>query len=457
MKLTFAVTKKQQAFLSASADEVLFGGAAGGGKSYAQLIDALLYALRYPKSKQLILRRTYPELEKSLIRTALGLYPTSLWQYSATAHTGRFANGSIIDFGYLATESDVYRYQSAEYDTIRFDELTHFSEYQYLYMLSRLRGANTYPKQVKSATNPGGVGHGWVKARFIDPAPYGTPFSDAGGSVRVFLPARLEDNRFLCEADPDYRKRLLLLPESQRRALLEGDWNVFDGQYFSEFSYDLHTCEPFEIPASWRKWRTIDYGLDCLACLWIAMNEAGEVYVYREFCQENMVISKASEQILERTPQNEAIYATLAPPDLWQRSQESGRSKALLFAEYGVHFTKTANDRETGWLAVKELLRPRADGTPRLKIFRTCRTLLRCLPLLQYDEKKPCDVANEPHDITHAPDALRGFAIYFARPTEREPLRVPRALSYSDFEEDYHNADSAGRAYLRRKWMAQKT
>lgn len=311
MKLSFSVTKKQEAFLSATADEVLFGGAAGGGKSYAQLLDALLYALKYPASKQLILRRTYPELEKSLIRTALGLYPTSLWQYQATAHTGKFINGSIIDFGYLATENDVYRYQSAEYDTIRFDELTHFSEYQYLYMLSRLRGANTFPKQIKSATNPGGVGHGWVKARFIDPSPFGVPFYADGGE-RVFLPAKLEDNHFLCEADPSYKNRLLLLPDSQKRALLEGDWNVFDGQYFSEFSYEKHTCEPFEIPASWRKWRTIDYGLDCFACLWVAMSGDGDVYVYREFCQENVVISKASEEILRRTPTSENVYATHA-------------------------------------------------------------------------------------------------------------------------------------------------
>ena len=122
-----------------------------------------------------------------------------------------------------------------------------------------------------------------------------------------------------------------------------------------------------------------------------------------------------------------------------------------------MHFTKTANDRETGWLALKELLRMRTDGTPRLKIFRTCLTLLRCLPLLQYDETKPCDVATEPHDITHAPDALRGFAIYFARPTPKERERVLAPLSYSDFEEDYFNADSEGREYLKRKWMAQKT
>ena len=160
------------AFLSADADEVLFGGAAGGGKSYAQLIDAMLYALRYPKSKQLLLRRTLPELEMSLIRTARGLYPAEIFSYQSSLHCGRFENGSVIDFGYCASEGDVYRYQSAEYDVIRFDELTHFTEAQYLYMLSRLRGANGYPKRVKSTGNPGGVGHEFVKRRFIDKGEY---------------------------------------------------------------------------------------------------------------------------------------------------------------------------------------------------------------------------------------------------------------------------------------------
>ena len=138
--LSLKVSPRQAEFIKTHATEVLFGGAAGGGKSYGQLIDALLYALRYPGSKQLIFRRTYPDLEKSLIRVSLGLYPQSIYSYNASTHTGRFKNGSLIDFGYSASENDVYQYQSAEYDVIRFDELTHFTEFQYVYMLSRLRG-----------------------------------------------------------------------------------------------------------------------------------------------------------------------------------------------------------------------------------------------------------------------------------------------------------------------------
>ena len=188
MNLNLSVTKKQRKFIRAEQAEVLFGGAAGGGKSYGQIVDALLFALTYPKSKQLVLRRSFAELEKSLIRTSLALYPREIYSFNSSSHTGKFKNGSIIDFGYCATENDVYQYQSAEYDVIRFDELTHFTEVQYLYLISRVRGANSYPKQIKSSTNPGGVGHSWVKKRFIDPSEFNTPFVGDDGMERIFIP-----------------------------------------------------------------------------------------------------------------------------------------------------------------------------------------------------------------------------------------------------------------------------
>ena len=173
MESRISVTEKQKRFIDSTESEVLFGGAAGGGKSYGQMVDALLFALRYPHSRQLVLRRTFPELDKSLIRTSLSLFPREIYTFNSSSHTGKFKNGSIIDFGYCATENDVYQYQSAEYDVIRFDELTHFTEAQYIYLISRVRGANSYPKQIKSSTNPGGVGHSWVKERFVDAAKRG--------------------------------------------------------------------------------------------------------------------------------------------------------------------------------------------------------------------------------------------------------------------------------------------
>lgn len=435
--------------MSAEESEVLFGGAAGGGKSYGQMVDALVFALKHPGSKQLVLRRTYPELEKSLIRTSLALFPRSLYSFNSTSHTGRFKNGSTVDFGYCGTENDVYQYQSAEYDVVRFDELTHFTENQYLYLISRVRGVNGYPKQVKSSTNPGGTGHVWVRKRFIDPSPCGEGFIGENGTSRIFIPSLLSDNGFLCRADPDYKKRLLSLPERERKALLYGDWNVFEGQYFDEFDERAHVTEPFEIPDGWRKYRTLDYGLDRLACLWIAVAPNGSSYVYREFCESNLPISRSAESILERTPKREEIYATLAPPDLWGRSQESGKSKAALFSEYGISFTRTSNDRECGWLAVKELLR-RREGGPKLKIFSTCRELIRCLPALTVDKLRPTDCSTEPHEITHAPDALRGFAIFYTRPAEEHDAR--KRIWSADMWEDYRLADSEGKKYLKDKY-----
>ena len=153
--MNISITKKQDSFIKSTAFETLFGGAAGGGKSYGQLTDALLYALRYPKSKQILFRSTFADLEKSLIRVSLEYYPKSVASYNSSKHTWKFNNGSIIDFGYIQYEKDVYQYQSAEYDVIRFDELTHFTEYMYTYMISKCRGANPYPKGIKSSTNPG--------------------------------------------------------------------------------------------------------------------------------------------------------------------------------------------------------------------------------------------------------------------------------------------------------------
>ncbi len=450
MNINLSITKKQKLFMDATESEVLFGGAAGGGKSYGQMVDALIFALRYPGSKQLILRRTLPELDKSLVRTGLSLYPKDIYKFNSSTHTGKFKNGSTVDFGYCAAENDVYQYQSTEYDCIRFDELTHFTEAQYVYLISRVRGVNTFPKQIKSSTNPGGVGHGWVKERFIDPSPAGKAFKGENGLDRIFIPSLLSDNGFLMNGDPDYKTRLLALPEKEKRALLFGDWNIFDGQYFTEFNTSAHVCTPFEIPHSWRKYRSIDYGLDRLVCLWIAISPDSKAYVYRELCESDLPIASAARKILDHTPLCEDIYATLAPPDLFSRAQETGKTKASIFSSQGVNFTKTSNDRETGWLAVKELLQQRQDGAG-LTIFNTCTELIKCLPALTRDKRRPTDCAKEPHDITHAPDALRGFAIFYARPAAAEPQKNKRIWT-PDMWEDYYAASENERKYLKLKY-----
>lgn len=421
------VTPKQHKFLDATAGEILYGGAAGGGKSYAQLIDALLYALKYQGSKQLILRRTFPELERSLIRGALDLYPKEdeagrkLYSYNQARHVLTFGNGSVIEFGYCDTDTAVTQYQSAEYDVIRLDEATHFSEFQYTYLMSRLRGANAFPKMMKCSTNPGGVGHEFFKARFVNAAPWDKEFrvvtTGADGrpieQTRIFIPAKLQDNIFLMSKDPGYLDRLSNLSEHDRRQLLDGSWDSYEGLYFPEFSRDVHVEQPFEIPSEWRRYVVLDYGLDMLACYWIALDPQDRAHVYREIYQPDLVISVAAEWIKERTPPSEYISAYLAPKDLWNRRQETGRSVADIFRESGLYLTRAPNRRIPGLMALKEALKIFSDeqGIPcaGLRIFSDCVNLIRCLAAIQTDKKDPSDVADAPHELTHAVDAMRYF------------------------------------------------
>ncbi len=418
--MEISITPRQREFIHARSGEVLFGGAAGGGKSYGQLVDALIFALKYPRSKQLILRRTLPELEKSLVRTAMEFYPRELFTYKASRHEGLFKNGSVIDFGYCDSENDVYRYQSSEYDVIRFDELTHFTERMYVYLISRVRGTNAYPKQVKSSTNPGGIGHSWVKARFIDT---GVPNEEHLG--RIFIPSRVTDNTFLMRADPGYVKRLEKLSSKDREALLYGNWDIFDGQYFTEWNRDVHVISPFEIPKDWRRYFVMDYGLDMLAGYWIAMDIWGRAHVYREIYESGLIISEAARKIREATA--EKIHSYIAPPDLWNRRQDTGKSAAQIFAENGVPVTAARNERVQGWYNLKEWLSPFRDETGKmsayLRIFSNCINLIRTLPAVAVDTKNPNDVASTPHELTHAPDAIRYFVA--GRP-------VPAAISRAD-------------------------
>ena len=358
----------------------------------------------------------------------MNLYPLSIANYNDSKHTWKFKNGSIIDFGYIQYEKDVYQYQSAEHDVIRFDESTHFTEFMYTYMISRCRGANPYPKCIKSSTNPGGVGHNWVKERFIDigaPNVIHTCKLETGETTtRIFIPSLVQDNKFMLTYDPDYIKRLDALPEKERRALKYGDWDIFDGQFFTEFKRDIHVIEPFEIPKDWYIYFVMDYGLDKLAGYWIAVDYNNNAYVFREVYESNLLVSQARDKIKEMT--NEQIYLYLAPPDLWNRHKETGKSTADIFEEGDITLYKTNNDRIQGWLQMKEWLKPYKDEqgcmTARLKIFNTCKNLIRCLPQVQHDEKRVGDIANEPHELTHSVDAIRGFCVYWTQ----EPIFMPK-------------------------------
>lgn len=443
--MKISITRKQEQFINSNAFETLFGGAAGGGKSYGQLVDALLYALKYPKSKQIIFRSTFADLEKSLIRVSLDIYPLSIADYNSSKHTWKFNNGSIIDFGYIQYEKDVYQYQSAEYDVIRFDELTHFTEFMYTYMISRCRGANTYPKRIKSSTNPGGVGHTWVKERFIDIGESNVIHTcklETGEEVtRIFIPSLVTDNKFMLEYDPDYIKRLDALPEKERKALKYGDWDIYDGMFFPEFKRSIHVIDPFQVPNNWNRYIAMDYGLDMFAVLFIAIDTKGKAYVYNEIHKSNLIVSEAVQTLKSYMRQYKYKYI-YAPPDLWNRNRDTGKSTAELFYEGGVDLVKASNNRIAGWLNVKEWLRVkkvRHEQTGELyedsdlKIFSNCLNLIKYLPQLQHDEKDPNDVATEPHEPTHITDALRYFCVSRTAPT-KEIKNIEKTFNF-DFEQ----------------------
>ena len=404
----------QQPFFDARERFVCYGGARGGGKSWCVRQKSILMAARWAGIRILIMRRTLVELRENHIRI-LRAQLNGIADYKATDKAFEFPNGSLIAFGYCDSESDVDQYQGQEYDVIFMDEATHFTEYQYSTLTACLRGVNDFPKRMYLTCNPGGVGHAWVKRLFIDrqfkkgerPEDY------------VFFKALVTDNQILMEKDPEYVRRLDNLPPGLREAWRDGNWDVFVGQFFTEWERETHVCEPFQPPEWWRWYISIDYGLDMLAALLIGVDDTGDAYVVGEVYEgrdlgeghDGLIVSEAAKAV-KALGDGRRITAYLAPPDLWNARQETGKSVADIFAEHGVYLTKTSNDRVDGWMAVKEWLKVR-DGEPRLRFFPNCRNIIRTLPLLQYDEKKPNDIANTPHELTHAPDALRGFCVYW--------------------------------------------
>ena len=226
----------------------------------------------------------------------------------------------------------------------------------------------------------------------------------------------MDDNK---DINQDYIDQLDLLPEDIRRAHRYGDWNALSGVFFGEFTDGIHTCKPFPIPAHWKRYRAMDYGLDMFYCIWAAVDEKGRCYIYREFYQSNMRISEAAKQQLLLTRPDEDIHYTIAPPDMWSRNNDSGKTRAMTFMENGVPLIRADNNRIAGWSALKEMFKLDDGKKPKLILFATCGKLIECVKCLQHDKTVIDDVAKEPHEITHGPDALRYFAQSYVLPAEQ--------------------------------------
>ena len=424
-----APNPKQHEFLSAPERYVAYGGARGGGKSWAARIKAALLALGFDGITILILRRSYPELTQNHIGPLRDMLEPHGAMYSdkdKTLHIGK----SRIIFGYLDSDSSLRRYQGNEYDDVIIDEATQIPWEWFDKLKPCVRGANNFPKHIFLTCNPGDIGHAWVKRLFIDRdfLPNENP------DDYRFIKATVYDNSTLLEKDPEYVKNLESLSPGLREAWLLGSWDVFAGQYFTEWDPSVHVVQPFAIPQSWRRYFTMDYGLDMLAAYVIALDPQGRAYVVRELYESGLIISEAAAAVKSLCA-GEDIFQYFAPPDLWNRNRDTGRSVAEIFLENDIPLTRTDNERINGWMDMHEYLRATVDEQGQrnagLRVFSSCRNLIRCIPLLQYDEKKPNDVAGEPHELTHAPDAIRYFCAgrpYAAPPERKKPLVLPYEL-----------------------------
>ena len=433
----------QEAFFDCRVKYICFGGARGGGKSWCTQRKSVGGCLRYPGLRVLIVRRRYEDLENSVIEPVCKLVDKSVAVFHASKRVLEFCNGSYIRFGNMESYDSAVsgKYQGQEYDWIFLEEATQFTEQEFRGLAACCRGASKFPKRIYMTANPGGVGHGWVKRLFIqrDFLPAENP------EDYCFIKATVEDNRDLLEGSPDYVNALELLPEDIRRAHRYGDWDALSGGYFPEFSRRSHVVKDFPVPTGWAKYRAFDYGLDLFACLWVAVDYNGRCYVYREFAESGLIVSQAAKAALAVT--KEKIAYTIAPPDMWSTQKDTGKTMAQVFLENGLDLVRANNSRVQGWMALKELLKPMADGKPGLLIFESCRGLIDDLMAIQHDEKNPSDCAKVPHEVTHRPDALRYFAqLRTLKPelpaSEEEDL--PRKTGY----EAYMTGGGATGSYL---------
>jgi hypothetical protein len=398
----------QTDFLAASETDVLYGGAAGGGKSYAMLVDPLRFAHR-GAHRALILRRSMPEL-RELIDKSRELYPKAFpgCKYKEVEKLWNFPSGAKIEFGFLERDADVYRYQGQAYSWIGFDEITHqATEFSWNYLASRLR--TTDPEIVpymRCTANPGGVGAHWVKKRYITPSPPNESFKGEDGLSRKFIPARLDDNPYLAH-DGRYEQMLKALPPTQRRQLLEGDWEVAEGAAFTEFDRNIHIIDPFEIPIHWDRTKGIDYGYASeSACVWGAIDrDDNTLIIYRELYRKGLLATDLAFILTEMELNDPMSVSGVLDTACWNRTGQTGPTVGETLTKAGHKLRRADKNRVAGKIQIHEYLKVQQSGRPKLQIFNTCPNLIRELQSIPLDKNNPEDV--DTHAPDHAYDALR--------------------------------------------------
>ena len=417
----------QEDFLAAGETDVLYGGSAGGGKSYAMIVDPLRFAHR-SAHRALILRRSMPEL-RELIDKSRELYPKAFpgCKYREVEKLWNFPSGAKVEFGFLERDADVYRYQGQAYSWIGFDEITHLpTEFSWNYLASRLR--TTDPEitpYMRCTANPGGVGAHWVKKRYISPSEPNESFLGADGITRKFIPARLQDNPYLAY-DGRYEQMLKSLPPAQRKQLLEGDWDVAEGAAFTEFERPLHVIEPFEIPIHWERIKGIDYGYASESCcVWGAVDPSdGTLIIYRELYRKGLLGTELAQLLTEMEINDPISVRGVLDTACWSRTGTTGPTIGETLVRAGHKLRPADKNRIAGKIQIHEYLKLQNSGRPRIQIFNTCPNLIRELQSIPLDKNNPEDV--DTHASDHAYDALRYLVM--ARPRVNDPLSQLRSL-----------------------------
>lgn len=420
---------KQELALRCPATELFFGGAAGGGKSDFLLNDYLQGADLYgPAWNGILFRQTTKQLEQ-LQKRARQLFPKMGAEYKGkggeNSDTWIFPNGATLKMRYLESDKDVDNYQGHEYTWIGMDELGNYpTPYCWTFMKSRLRSPEGVPTYIRGTANPGGVGHAWIKQRFMDGHEpnrifYLEAVTEDGRVMRdtaCFIPSRLEDNQVLMQNDPQYEARLLSLPAHLARAMRYGDWTVFDGQIFDIFRVEKHVVKPFPLEAgSWFKFCCMDWGFSRpFAIYWVAVNSMGRVVLYREWygCQKdnfNTGLKMASTEVAQHAwdlSVAEGVTTMVADPAIWNKSDDAP-SVCENFEKVGWKMIKGNNDRKNGLVQFYNYLKETCDenGTPMLTVFSNCHGFIRTIPMLQPDPNDLEDVDTRLED--HIYDAVR--------------------------------------------------
>ena len=424
----------QKKFLLARKKNVAFGGARGGGKSWAVRTKAKLAALKYPGIKILIVRKTYPELIANHIDT-MRAECFKIAKYNSTNRKFTFFNSSTIKFDYCQNDGDLSHFQGTEYDLIFIDEATNLTEHQIKVIKATLRSVNRFPKRLYLTCNPGGPGHAYIKRVFID-----KKFkSGENPDEYEFIQSLVTDNKVLMEVQPDYIEQLEELPEKLKQGWLYGRWDIFEGQVFEEFTDDpehyidrqwTHVVEPFEIPSWWPIYRGFDWGYaKPFSVGWYAFDDEGVCYRIKEFygCskEENTglkwdiatVARKIHEiETNDRMLKDRQIIG-IADPAIF--AENGGAAISDTMAEHQVYFNKADNERLAGKMQCHYRLAFDENGHSMFYVFNTCKEFIRTIPALIYSETKVEDVNTDMED--HIYDEWR-YVMMQQKIQGREPV-----------------------------------